>query len=463
MDIKIYPLQVFNRLNLTQDSIYFLLRKISIPASIGLISGTLFNVVDSYYAGQHIDALALSGMQYTFPLYLLLIAFGNGMGSGFGALFGELLGKKDFKEANILMGNGIVLVFTMSLALFGFIYFASPSIIAWISEGVEAQEHGTNYIRVIAWGIPISMLSFLANAILSVQGDTKSFRNSLMIAFVINLFLDPLFIIYFDGGIKGLAWATVLVQAMVSSYLWFKVFRSELFQSLPKIEWHITQARQLAILRQGVPTTINMVTMSSQIFIMNHFIQVTAGDEGVAGLGAAFRVEQLVLIPTLALNFGVMALVGQNYGAQNIERIKETFKKAIILGLIVIGMGSFFIFFFGGHIVSFFNDAPAVVHFGQLYLKFAAFVIPSYVLTNVSTAVMQALQKPWTPLFISVFRRIFVLIIALYLSTFYFEWGIEGLLWTFVLLPWIGVIFFVAFALRSIKKSHSTKTLKELT
>jgi Na+-driven multidrug efflux pump len=273
-----------------------------------------------------------------------------------------------------------------------------------------------------------------------------------MIAFVLNCALDPLFIMYFDWGVFGLAWATFIVQVISVLYLLYKAYKSAIITYFDKSLLVNNISMQIEVLQQGFPSTLNMITMSGQIFIMNFYVQKYAGEYAVAGMGAAFRVEQLILIPTLALNIATMAIIGQNFGARKFDRIKETFKKAIILGCLVIGVGVVMILSFGEQIIAFFDDTPAVVAFGKKYLHFSAAIILSYVITNVSTATMQSLQRPMIPLVISVFRRIIFLFIAIEFLTNKF--GINGFFYSILILPWIGVFFFAWFAVKTINETE---------
>jgi putative MATE family efflux protein len=387
-----------------------------------------------------------------------MMAFGNGMATGVSALLAPALGKKTPKEGIKYIYNGFRLIVIISILLGCFLWFFSKPIIELMGAEGLALQAGIDYMKVIALAVPISLLSFLLNIILSAQGDTKSFRNSVIIAFVLNCILDPLFIIYFDWGVFGLAWATFIVQVVSVAYLLYKVYKSPLIQYFDKSLLVNNTTMQLEVFKQGFPSTLNMITMSGQIFIMNFYVQKYAGESAVAGMGAAFRVEQLILIPTLALNIATMAIIGQNFGARKFDRIKETFKKAIILGCIVISVGVVMMVSFGEQIIAFFDDTPAVIAFGKKYLHFSAAIILSYVITNVSTATMQSLQRPIIPLVISVFRRIIGLFIVIELLTKQF--GIDGFFYAILILPWLGVLFFAWFAVKTINETEKKYLLK---
>lgn len=438
-------------MDILNDKIYVLIRKIALPASVGFVFGTLYNVVDTYFAGIHISSESLAGLTYTFPLYLIMMAFGNGMATGVSALLAPAIGRKEPVEGIKYIYNGFRLILITSVLLGLFLWFYSSPIIKIMGAEGDALISGIEYMKIIALLVPISMLSFLLNSILSVQGDTKSFRNSVIIAFILNCILDPLFVLYFDFGVSGLAWATFIVQVIAVTYLVYKVYHSKIIKSYHSDLLERNSKMQIKIFKQGFPSTLNMITMSGQIFIMNYYVNKYAGENAVAGMGAAFRVEQLILIPTLALNIATMAIIGQNFGARNFDRIKETFSKAIILGGLIIGVGVIFILLFGEQLISFFDNTKEVVDFGKRYLHYSAAIILSYVITNVSTATMQALQKPIIPLIISLFRRVIILFVVIELFTNYLNFGIDGFFYSILILPWVGVLFFVAFAIKTIK------------
>ncbi len=440
----------FSILNIVEDNIYTLIRKIALPASIGFIFITLYNVVDTYFAGNHISSEALAGVTYIFPLYLIMMAFGAGMSGGTTALATQALGQKDTDKTIAILYNSFRLLLWVSILLGLIIWFATGPIIRLMGATGIALEAGINYMKVTALSAPFFLGTYLLNSVLTIQGDTKSFRNSVIIAFFINIVLNSLFILYFSWGVVGLAAATFIVQIISVLYLLFRVQKSTLFANFT-IDSCITDYRlSKKIMKQGLPATLNILTMSSQLFLMNSYVDAFGGQNAVAGMGTAFRVEQLIIVPTIALNIAALTIMGHNYGARNIDRIIQTLKATIVIGIGIVTIGIVLIYIFGADLIFFFDPTPEVVSFGTRYLEISAYTLTSYVIIGACTATLQSLQRPIITLFISVFRRIIVTWIAFEVITSYYSYGIDGIFNALKVLPWLGASLFILLTVKVI-------------
>jgi len=159
-----------------------------------------------------------------------------------------------------------------------------------------------------------------------------------------------------------------------------------------------------ALLYQGFPPSINMIMMASGIFIMTYFI-TPFGNEVVAAFGIGMRIEQIVLMPTIGLNVAVLAIVSQNYGAKNYERIRKTIKVSLFYGASLSFLGLILLLLFAQDMMHFFTDDIKVIYEGVIYLRIEAFIIFSFVLIFVYLALLQGLQKPAFIFYISIFRH----------------------------------------------------------
>jgi len=439
-------------LNLLEDNIYTLIRKIALPASIGFVFITLFNVVDTYFAGNHISSEALAGMTFVFPMHLIMMAFGAGIYAGTTVLSTEALGQQNKAKVIQLLYNAFLFTIVISFLLGIFVWFTTKPIIILMGATQEALEAGVSYMHIIALSTPFFMGGYFLNTILTIQGDTKSFRNAVILSFFINIGLNALFILYFDWGVDGLAFATFIVTIISFAYMLFKVRKSKLFYEFAYEFCVRDKIMQWKISKQGLPAVLNMLIMSLQLFIMNSYVDFYAGQHAVAGMGAAFRVEQLIILPTIALNIAAMTIMGYNYGAKNIPRIIETFKAITLIGLSIVAIGILLILAFGDAIIMFFDSTPTVVSFGSRYLQVSTIVLLSYVLVGSATATLQSLQKPLITLGISFFRRIVLTLLFFTILTTYFDFGIDGILYALMVLPWIGALLFFILLQKTIHK-----------
>ena len=441
-------------LNILEDNIISLIKKIALPASIGFVFMTLYSVVDTYFAGTHISSNALAGITYTFPIQLIIMAFGMGITSGLTALTTKAMGEQQAGKAIKYLFNALMLVVGLSIMLGLLAWFGAKPIISSMGGSGEALQAGIEYLQITALGLPLMMFTYLLNTILSIQGDTKSFRNSVIFAFFLNCILNPVFILYFDWGVYGLAWATFIVQIQSVIYLSYKSKNSKLAKLIQNKFLEFDKKYISNILSQGLPSSLNTIAVSIQLFIMNYYVDKYAGPSAVAGMGAAFRVEQLFIVPTIALSIAAMTIMGHNYGAGNISRIRETFNKSISIGASLIGTGCIIIFAFGNEIVILFDKTPEVVEFGIRYLNVSMVVMTSYAFISICTATLQSFQKPLLPLIITFFRRVVLTLIFFEVSTTYFNMGIDGFIYSIMILPWIGATMYMITTLTILRRKE---------
>ena len=182
-----------NSLNLTTQNIPTLIKQLAIPASVGMFFNTMYNVVDTFYAGL-ISTQAISALTLSFMIFFLIIGFGYGFSSAITALLGNALGKKRYKLASIYAHKGLIFVPVIGIVLTIIGYFASPYLFMLLGAKDEYLQTSLDYINTILFGSVFFMFNFSLNSILVATGDTKSYRNSLIFGFFANIVLNYIFI-----------------------------------------------------------------------------------------------------------------------------------------------------------------------------------------------------------------------------------------------------------------------------
>ncbi len=426
-----------NSLNLTTQNIPTLIKQLAIPASIGMFFNTMYNVVDTFYAGL-ISTQAISALTLSFMIFFLIIGFGYGFSSAITALLGNAIGKKRYKLASIYAHKGLIFVPLIGLGLSIIGYFYAPNLFILLGAKEEYLQLSLDYINPILFGAIFFMFNFSLNSILVATGDTKTYRNSLIFGFFANLVLNPLFMYGFlfipAMGIKGIAFATVLIQIINMFYLFYKVLQTKLIH-FEKLEYFIPNIRiYKQFLTQGIPSSLNMLTMAIGSLILTYFVS-HYGVNAVAGYGIGYRVEQLMLLPALGLSTAVLALVSNNYGAKKYDRVIETMKVSLKYGFIISTVGIIILTLLGKVIISLFDSNPIVVDFGVSYLLIEIWIFYAYIILFVCISTLQAIKQPKMLLYIGLYRQIFAKLIISYLIVKYFELD-------FIYL-WVGILFMI--------------------
>ena len=199
------------------------------------------------------------------------------------------------------------------------------------------------------------------------------------------------------------------------------------------------------ILKQGIPSSLNMATIAIGVFIINYFILFFADAPTIAGYGAAVRIEQLALLPALGLNIAVLTITGQSYGAENKERMWSIYKLVLKIGVTIMLVGAAIIFPLAPLLVKLFNNDPLVVDAGTVYLRIEVFAFVTYVFLNTGISSMQGIKKPNFAVFIGLYRQIVFPIILFYLLGSVIDFGIKGVWYGIVIINWSAVFITILY------------------
>ncbi len=440
--------------DLTTAPIPQLIRRLTIPASIGFFFNTMYNVVDTYYAGQ-LSTTALAALSLSFPIFFALLAMGSGFATGTTALIGNALGAGDRRQAAGNASQGLL----MSTVLTGVVmvtgYFTVEPLFRLLGAEGPYLELCLDYMHIILAGSGLPLIGFTLNGILNAQGDMTSYRNYLIAATVLNIGLDPWFMYGGLGvpalGIRGLALATIVVQFLGTVYLLRQVRRTGLLYRSTGARWrpHWPTLRDITV--QGVPASLNMMTMALGVFVITWFLS-RFSENAVAAYGVATRIEQLVLLPAIGLNVATMSLVAQNAGACRFGRVRTIVRTALSYGAVAMALGAVLIWFGADFLMTRFTDDAAVVAIGAHYLRIAAFIEYAYVVLFVNTSALQGLKQPAFALWIGLYRQLAAPALVFWLLTRVFDWGLDGIWWGVFAITWSAALVSVLYARRQVDR-----------
>ena len=410
------------------------MRDLALPASIGLFFQTMYNIVDSFYAG-NISTLALAALGLSFPVFLLIIATSGGLSRGSSALIANSIGSRDEAKQDkyIAQSFSIGLIVSALLVMAG-MFLTQPLFQMLGAEG-EYLANAMAYMTPIFIGAPFFVLSNLCNAMLVASGDSRTFSRVLVIGFFLNLIFDPWFLYGGYGvpamGIAGIAWATVVIQGAGCSYMIYCVLKRGLLKVIPLRRLLPDLRTYWEIAYQAVPASFNILQVAISFFVITYFLK-TYGEASVAAFGVTTRIEQIGLLPALGLSAAIMALVGQNNGAARYDRIGKTMWVANRAGLIINTMTSLVMFFFARQLMQVFTDDAEVIDLGVTCLRVIAPIQWSYVMTAFYLAMLRALKRPMYAFFESMLRKVILPAPLFYLFVWQWKYEIEWIWYTVV-------------------------------
>ena len=435
-------------MNILTDDVKILIRKLAIPASVGTLFQTLYNIVDTFFAGK-ISPEALSALAKSFPIYFILIASSIGITVAGTSLIGNSIGEKNQKKASTYFSQLIIfsLILTLFITYIGLTYSDNVFILMGSSE--EVKNLGLDYTNIIFYGSFLFIVVVALNSLLHAEGDTKTYRNALIIAFLLNIFLNPILIFGFwfipAFGMKGIGIATLIAQLVSLIIIFDKVLKSKLIKDLiinnfiPKIYYFKN------IFFQSMPIIISICGYSVASAIVFKYAGLS-GEYAAAGYGAGTRIEQVVLLPILGINTAIITIIAQNFGAKNILRIKQTYITAIKYAFIIMIISSLFVYLLAEIITGLFSNDLNVIEFGKLYLQISAFVLPAYPIFFLSNGFFMALKKSENALVANIFRNVIFPFLVFY-TAIYYNSDFANFFWLWVFYNWIFSLSYLGYTL----------------
>lgn len=407
------PKRVYMHVDLTQGLIKGHIIKLAVPAVVGYFFHTMFNVTDTYFAGL-ISTQALAALSLSASVFFMILAIGIGMSEAATSLVGNALGEKKLEKAQGIALNSLAFAALLSIVLSIVGVLSVPYLIALLGDPsyiVETQD----YINLILYGAIFFVASFFLNALLNSVGDTKSFRNVLILTAFLNIGLNYLLINVFEMGVSGIALATVLCELIVMLYLFYKFRQTKLWSGFGAFVYDVRILKEL--LKQGLPPSVNMFMMAFGIYIITYFV-APFGKEAVAAFGIGMRIEQIFLMPVIGLNIATLAIISQNNGAKAYDRIKPTLRLGIQYGWMMSTLGVSLFLLFAENFAELLTSDPLVIKQTALYLRVSGVASYGFVVVFLYIAMLQGIGKPMVIMPVSIYRQVLAPIVVFSILAF---------------------------------------------
>lgn len=434
-----------------------LLWEYSLPAVVGMVVMSLYNVIDRIFIGRGVGADAIAGLAVTFPVMNVSAAIGVLIGAGAAARVSIMLGQGNHRGAELVLGNALVLII-----LNAFIYLTIFSIfIDEILMAFGASEvtipYARDFISYLIPGMFVMNIMYSLNNVMRASGYPRQAMVTMFIGAGCNLVLAPVFIFVLDMGIKGAAIATdismTIGAAFVIAHFCRKTSSVHFTRGIYRLKWHIIWA----IVSIGAAPSIVNFTSSAINVIINRSLYQYGGDIAVGAVGIFNTYTSLLCMIVVGISMGIQPILGYNYGAGNIARVKKTFWTAAVAGTVFTSAGAFLSVFFPELIAQAFTvDAELIaatangLHISTMIFWFVGFQI-------VSTALFQSIGMAGKSIFLSLIRQVIFLIPLLLLLPRVF--GLDGVWASFPtsdLAATIVTLLMVWYQLRRLDRSDKT-------
>ena len=397
---------------LGEEPILKLLLSFSIPAIVGMVVNTLYNIIDRMYIGriEGIGPLALTGVGITMPIMTIILAFGMLVGIGTAARVSLKLGEHNKDSAEEHLGNAFTLIIIISIAItiLGLMFLDPILGVFGASENTEI--YARQYMQIIFIGTIVNMLSFGLNHSIRSDGSPKVAMLSMLIGAITNIILDPVFIFGFGMGVRGAAIATVISQILTTVWIlqYFTVGKSIIKLKMNNLKLKLPII--ISIFSIGMsPFSMQLAASVVQV-LANNSLKEYGGDLAIGAMTIISSVSMIFLMPIFGINQGSQPIIGYNYGAKQYDRVKETVKYGAIAATIIVVIGWIITQSAPQVLIAIFNNDPELVGIATNGIKIYLFMMPLVGFQVISSNYFQSIGKAKISMFLSLLRQVILLI-----------------------------------------------------
>jgi len=398
-----------------QERIGSLILKFSIPSIVGMLDSGLYNVMDRIFVGRGVGAEALAGVAIVFPLMMLVTAMGMLVGMGASSLIALRLGEGKRGEAESVVGTASVMGVALSAAFTLVVaVFTKPILVFFGGTGI-VLDYALTFTRVYLPGMFLQILSFSLNNMIRGQGDPMTALLTMVISCGVNCVLNPVFIFGCKLGIAGSALATDIAQLVSCAWLLavYLTTKREIRLRPAIMRPNARVARDILGIG-GVPAFVQITTVATLI-LANHLVEQYGGDRGIAVMGIATSLVNLMLMPIIGINSGIQPIIGYNYGAKLYGRARDALRISTIATCAICSVAYALFWAFSGQVMGLFvKDAPDVIVMGVSGLRIYLSSMPVLAIVMLGSGYFQAVKKPAQAFIPNMMRQI-VLLVPLYL------------------------------------------------
>lgn len=405
---------------LAEESVGKLMLKFSIPCIMSLLVSALYNIVDQIFIGRGVGYLGNGATNVVFPITIIALSLALLIGDGCAAYLSICQGKKDEESAHRSVGNAVVFTVIVSIILTVLLVVLKDNVLVGFGATANTLAYADEYFSFIVIGIPFFMFANMMNSIIRADGSPQFAMLSTLIGCVINVILDPIAIFVLGWGMMGAAVATIIGQ-IVSAILAMYYLKHTKSMKLKKDSFHLRASLLKKILPLGISSFLTQISIVVIMGVMNNVLVIYGAqskygsDIPLTVVGIVMKVFQIVISFVVGIAAGSQPIVGYNYGAKEMKRVKQIFKTMIMAEVVVGAIAMICFECFPLQIINIFGSEDG------LYNEFAVMAFRLYLGTIILCCVqkatsifLQSLGKPVLSMGLSLLRD-FVLSVPLVL------------------------------------------------
>lgn len=438
--------------SLGNEKISKLLMKLSLPATIGMMVNALYNIVDTIFIGRGVGTDAIGGLAISFPIQMIIMSLAQMVGIGAASAVSRSLGEKNVERADYVAGNAFLSVFILSsiTVVFGFTFM--DAILKIFGATDTLLPYAREYISVIFIGSIFFSFTVSSNNLVRAEGNAKASMFIMLIGTGLNIILDPIFIFVFKLGIRGAALATIISQFI--SFLYILRYMYGGSSSLKIKPHHLKLKKDILkeIFSVGFSSFARQSAGSVVAIVLNNSLKFYGGDMAISIFGTVNKVLMFLFMPLFGVVQGMQPIVGFNYGAKKIARVKEVVKLSIIITTILASIGVLIGAVFPTTIMSVFTNDVEFIKDSANVLRIIMAAIPFIGIQVVGSTLFQSLGRAVPSLVLSLLRQVLFLIPLILILPNFWDLGLLGIWMSFPIADLLAVIVTIVLLQKEMKK-----------
>lgn len=339
-----------------------------IPSIISMIMVLVYNLADTVFIGQTKNDYMVAAVSIATPVFLLFMAVGMLFGIGGTSLISRMLGEERHEEAKKVSSfcywTGLIVGIVSMVIIF---VFAEP-ICRAVGASNDTIKYAKQYLQIVSIGIPFLIVSNAFSNIIRAEGNAKIAMQGMVVGNLVNIVLDPIMILYFGWNVAGAAVATVLGNLYSAVYYTKHMVSKKCILSIKPSDYQARNGVLAGVFAIGIPASLNSILMSASNIVINN-VMMGFGDMAVAGLGAAMKVNMIVVMLLIGLGTGVQPLLGYCFGAGNKKRYMAVLRFSLMLALGLSLIMTLICYIFALDLVKVILDDPAALDFGRSFSR----------------------------------------------------------------------------------------------
>ena len=399
--------KLFEPTDMTVGSPWKSIVMFTIPMLIGNIAQQLYNTVDSIVVGHYIGDSALAAVGSASPILNMLLVLFVGISAGVGIMVSQYFGAKNREELSHTIGTAITLTALCSLLLMVAAPFAVRPILTALNTPAGIIDGCADYLTIMMYGIAGLAYYNILSGILRGMGDSFSALIYLLIATVINIFLDVYFVANVQMGVGGVALATVIAQGISSVLCLIKLMGMRETFDLRVKELVPTGKHSKQIVKLGLPSGLSQMIFSSAAIVVQSLTN-SFGETLIAANVIVMRVDGFAMMPNFSFGTALTTYTGQNVGARKLDRVDTGSKQGTLIAIATSACITLVILIFGKQLMSLFTDTPALINQSMYQMRILAVGYIAMAVTQSLSGVMRGAGDTVTPMWVSLMTSVII-------------------------------------------------------